>query len=254
MMAMARAFAVAALAAAAFAQKPVFVEIPAGWFIMGCDAALPCAETLPRQRVDFDRPFQMMKTEVTVSQFRAFVRATGYRSDAEKAGDARNWKSPGFPLRGQQPVVFMSLNDAKAYCQSIGARVPAEAEWEYAARAGTGTNHYWGEEIDERYLWYFGNADEHPEPVGRKLPNAWGLYDVEGNAMEWVRGGPHSSVTIENAGSPRGGSYATCPEPYPPVKGIRQLFISLGPTFPGFKNSNFRPDERRFDYGIRCAK
>jgi formylglycine-generating enzyme required for sulfatase activity len=251
---MTRGLLIAALAGAAFAQKPAFVEIPAGSFVMGCDAALPCAQSLPRQRVAFDRPFEMAKTEVTVSQFRAFASATGYRSDAEKAGDARNWRSPGFPLRDQQPVVFMSLNDAKAYCASIGTRVPLEAEWEYAARAGADTPHYWGEEIDGRYLWYFGNTDERPEPVGRKLPNAWGLYDVEGNAMEWVRGGGHSSITIENAGSVRGGSYAMCPEPYPPVKGIRQLFIWLGPVFPGFANSNFRPDERRFDYGIRCAK
>jgi len=255
MIMMPRALLIVALAGTAFAQKPAFVQIPAGSFVMGCDAALPCAESLPRQRVEFDRPFSMMKTEVTVNQFRAFVNATGYRTDAEKAGEARNWRSPGFTLRNQQPVVFMSLNDAKAYCEFIGARVPLEAEWEYAARAGSNTHHYWGEEIDDRYLWYFNNTDERPEPVGRKLPNAWGLYDVEGNAMEWVRGGgPHSSITSENAGSPRGGSYATCPEPYPADKGIRQRFIGLGPTFPGFKNSNFRPDERRFDYGIRCAK
>ena len=244
-----------ALAAAAFAQKPAFVEIPAGSFVMGCDAALPCAENLPRKRVEFDRPFQMTKTEVTVNQFRAFVKATGYRTDAEKAGDARNWRSPGFPLRDQQPVVFMSLNDAKAYCESIGARVPLEAEWEYAARAGSNTYHYWGEEIDDRYLWYFNNTDQRPEAVARKLPNAWGLYDVEGNAMEWVRGGgPHSSITRANAGSARGGSYASCPEPYPPENGLRQRAIGLGPTFPKCKDSNFRPEERRFDYGFRCAK
>ena len=149
----------------------------------------------------------------------------------------------------------MTLNDAKAYCESIGARVPFEAEWEYAARAGSTTHHYWGEEIDDRYLWYFNNTDERPEPVARKRPNAWGLYDVEGNAMEWVRaGGPHSSITRADAGSLRGGSYASCPEPYPPENGLRQRAIGLGPTFPEFKNSNFRPDERRFDFGIRCAK
>ena len=130
-------------------------------------------------------------------------------------------ESPGFPLRDSQPVVFMSLNDAKAYCESIGARVPLESEWEYAARAGSTTYHYWGEEIDDRYLWYFNNTDQRPEPVGRKLPNAWGLYDMEGNAMEWVQRGPHSSITRDNAGSVRGGSYATCPEPYPPAKGQR---------------------------------
>jgi formylglycine-generating enzyme required for sulfatase activity len=245
----------AVLAAAAFAQKPEFVEIPAGSFVMGCDPALACAESLPRRRVTFERPFRMMKTEVTFSQFRAFVKATGYRTDAEKAGETLTWQSPGFPPRSRQPVVFMSLNDAGAYCASIGARVPLEAEWEYAARAGTTTQHYWGEEIDGRYLWYFNNTDQRPEVVGRKLPNAWGLYDMEGNAMEWVRGGgPDSSITRADSGSPRGGSYASCPEPYPPEKGIRQRAIGLGPTFPGFKNSNFRPDERRFDYGFRCAR
>jgi formylglycine-generating enzyme required for sulfatase activity len=249
-----RAFLVAVFGISASAQQPTFIRIPAGSFIMGCDAVLPCAESLPRKRVEFDRPFEISATEITVSQFRKFVSATGYRTDAEKAGEIRNWRAPGFRLGGSQPVVFMSLNDAKAYCESIGARVPLENEWEYAARAGSTTYHYWGEEIDERYLWYFNNTDERPEPVGRKLPNAWGLYDMEGNAMEWVQRGPHSSITRDNAGSVRGGSYATCPEPYPPAKGQRQRALGLGPTFPGFKNSSFRPEERRFDYGIRCAK
>jgi hypothetical protein len=72
--------------------------------------------------------------------------------------------------------------------------------------------------------------------------------------LEEEGGGPHSSITRENAGSVRGGSYASCPEPYPPENGQRQRAIGLGPTFPGFKDSNFRPDERRFDYGIRCTK
>jgi formylglycine-generating enzyme required for sulfatase activity len=135
----------------------------------------------------------MSRTEVTVEQFRAFVKATGYRTDAEKEGEARNWRSPGFPLRPKQPAVFMTLNDAKAYCEFVHARVPSEAEWEYAARAGTTTHHYWGEEIDDRYLWYFNNTDQEPRPVAGKRPNAWGLYDMEGNAMEWViAGGPYS--------------------------------------------------------------
>ena len=230
----------------AFAHPPTFVTIPAGSFIMGCDPDEPCAETLPKQRVTFDRPFQMTRTEITVDQFRTFVKATGYRTEAEKASDPLNWRAPGFPLRGNQPVVFMTLNDAEAYCSSIGARVPTQAEWEYAARAGSTTFHYWGEEIDDRYLWYFNNTDQHPEPVARKRPNAWGLHDIEGNAAEWV--------TVDKVGSIRGGSYASCPEPYSPVKGRRQRGISLGPTFPQYKNSNFRRDERRFDFGIRCVK
>ena len=155
-----------AFAASALAQKPAFVEIPAGSFVMGCDPALACSETLPKQRVAFDRPFQLAKYEVTVGEFRAFVKGTGYRSDAEKAGDVETWQSPGFPLGNQQPVVFMSFNDAKAYCESIGGRVPLEAEWEYAARAGATTHHYWGEEIDDRYLWYFSNTDQRPDAGG----------------------------------------------------------------------------------------
>jgi formylglycine-generating enzyme required for sulfatase activity len=250
-----RAFLLLALAGTALPQRPEFVTIPAGSFMMGCEPGWRCAENFPRRRVEFDRPFKISRTEVTVSQFRAFVKAAGYRTDAEKAGDALYWQSPGFPLDDRQPVVFMTLNDAKAYCNSIGARVPSEAEWEYAARAGATTHHYWGEEIDDRYLWYFNNTDERPERVARKRPNQWGLYDVEGNAMEWVeRGGRHSSITRDEAGSLRGGSYASCPEPYAPQNGRRDRPIGLGPTFPNFINSNFRPDERRFDFGIRCAQ
>jgi formylglycine-generating enzyme required for sulfatase activity len=250
-----RAFLLISGAALALGQQAEFVTIPAGSFVMGCEPVQPCSKALPKKLVTFDLPFQLSKYEVTVGQFRAFVEATGYRTDAEKAGDARTWQSPGFSLSNRQPALFMSLNDATAYCGFIGARVPFEAEWEYAARAGSATHHYWGEEIDDRYLWYFNNTDERPMPVGRKLPNAWGLFDMEGNAMEWVRdGGPHSSITRAGAGSLRGGSYATCPEPYPPSEGIRQRFIGLGPTFPGFENSNFRRDERRFDFGIRCAR
>jgi len=252
---MMRVFLLIAGATLAAAQRPEFVTVPAGSFVMGCEPLQACAKSLPKKVVAIERPFQLSKYEVTVGQFRAFVRATGYRTDAEKAGDARTWQSPGFPLSERQPVVFMSLNDATAFCGFIGARVPFEAEWEYAARAGSTTYHYWGEEIDDRYLWYFNNTDERPMPVGLKLPNAWGLFDMEGNAMEWVRdGGPHSSITRAGGGSLRGGSYATCPEPYQPQDGIRQRAIGLGPTFPQFENSTFRREERRFDYGIRCAR
>ena len=99
---MRRALFAVALAAAAFAQKPAFVEIPAGSFIMGCEPARPCAESLPLKRVTFDRPFRIAKTEVTVGQFRAFVKATGYRTDAEKAGDK--------PSTGNRPASGSATN------------------------------------------------------------------------------------------------------------------------------------------------
>ena len=251
---MPRALLIAVFAATAFAQKPAFVEIPAGSFIMGCDPALPCAESLPRKRVEFDRPFQMTKTEITVGEFRAFVKATGYRTDAEKAGDAHNWRAPGFPLRDKQPVVFMSLNDAKAYCEFIGARVPVESEWEYAARAGSTTYHYWGEEIDDRYLWYFNNTDQQPKPVGRKLPTpgdstTWKATRWSGSsagrtpASRATVRAPSAAVRTQRAPSPIRPTTANASAPS--VSALRSR---------GVKNSNFRPEERRFDYGIRCAK
>ena len=244
-----------ALALAAFGREPEFVAIPAGSFVMGCDPADACSKTLPRKKVEFERKFWMAKTEVSVRQFREFVKATGYRTEAEKAGDKWTWRSPMFRLAANQPAVYLSLNDASAYCEWVGARVPLEAEWEYAARAGTSTYHYWGEEIDGRYLWYFGNSGARPRPVGKKLPNAWGLLDVEGNAFEWVKGGgPHTSVTKAGWGSIRGGSWNMCPEPFPPVNGRRQRTLGLIPPLPGYEDGNFPATYRRYDTGVRCAK
>lgn len=250
-----RAWMQLVVAIPALASGPEFARIPPGSFMMGCNPGFPCAESLPKKRVEFTAPFWMAKTEVTVKQFREFVKRTGYRTEAERAGDAKSWRAPGYRLAENQPALWMTLQDAEAYCASIGARVPLEAEWEYAARAGSTTHHYWGEEIDGRYLWYFENTNERPGPVGRKRPNAWGLYDVEGNAMEWAKGGgPHSGVTKPGYGTVRGGSWVACPEPYPPKDGRRQRAIGLGPTFEEFQDENFPPEYRRYDTGIRCAK
>ena len=248
-------FVLSLCALAALAQGPGFVKVPAGSFVMGCQPGYACEATFPRREVRFDQPFWISKTEITVRQFQAFVKATGYRTDAEKAGDRRTWKAPGWPSRNSQPVVFMTLRDAEAYCASIGARVPYEAEWEYAGHAGTTTYHYWGEEFDGRYAWYFENSGGRPGPVGGKLPNAWGLYDMEGNAFEWVTAGPyHNSIGKSDRGNVRGGSWNTCPEPYPPRNGIRSRGIGLTVPFETFKDqTGFPPDYRRFDTGFRCA-
>jgi formylglycine-generating enzyme required for sulfatase activity len=245
--------AVAALTSV-LAQKPEFLPIPAGQFNFGCDQPLRCAETLPTRRVAIAEPLRMMKNEVTVRQFGDFVAATNYRTDAEKAGDAKTWRSPGFELSAKQPVVWMSLNDARAYCEWAGGRVPTEVEWTYAARAGATAWHYWGEEFDERYAWFFGNSKDKPQAVGRKRPNAWGLHDVEGNAFEWVTPSPpYTSITKAEYGSIRGGSWMTCPEPYPPEKnGLRNRMIGLSLAL-DYKNSNYQPTFRRYDTGIRCA-
>jgi formylglycine-generating enzyme required for sulfatase activity len=238
------------------ADRPQFAEIPAGEFVMGCDPRDRCSEALPRKTVAFAAPFRMAKHETTYRQFAEFVKATGYRTDAEKAGDARTWRAPGFQTAPQQPVVWMTMNDAEAYCAWIGARLPSESEWEYAARAGATTTHYWGPEIDDRYLWYRNNSDWRPQAVGKKLPNRWGLYDVEGNAWEWATGkGAHTGVTLPGHGTVRGGGWATCPEPYPAgPDGHRTFQISVSVPFSGGPRQNMKADWRRDDSGFRCAR
>ena len=171
---------------------PEFVRIPAGSF-----------------RGESIAAFSMQRTEVSVGHFAAFVKATGYRTSAERAGASRTWRKPGFEVRDTQPVVYVSFDDADAYCRWIGARLPTDAEWEYAAGAGEATRHYWGDRIDGRYLWYRANSDGHPQPVGRKLPNRWGLHDVEGNVWEWT---VSTDPSGEPTGNRRGGSWVDCEE------------------------------------------
>ena len=219
----------------------------------------------PRHQVAIPKGFYIGKDEVTQGQWKA-VMGTTVQQQLEKAG-------PTLSLVGEQgdhyPMFLVNWNEAQDFVEKLNAmddgyryRLPTEAEWEYAARAGTTTAFAFGDTLRSDQANFGGNHPYNDKgrlrpattPVGSLQPNAWGLYDMEGNAMEWVQRGPHSSITRDNAGSVRGGSYASCPEPYPPAKGQRQRAIGLGPTFPGFKNSTFRPEERRFDYGIRCAK
>jgi formylglycine-generating enzyme len=83
------------------------------------------------------------------------------------------------------PGGFLLLSGIVANFMKNGYRLPTEAEWEYACRAGTTTNYYWGNSMDGRYCWYAANSVTMPNPVATKLPNAWGLYDMSGNVAEW---------------------------------------------------------------------
>lgn len=189
----------------------------------------------------------MAQTETTVEQFAGFVKATGYRTDAEKSGSARTWQNPGFRIEPRQPVVYVTPADATAYCEYIGARLPTDAEWEYAARAGAATRHYWGDAIDGRYLWYRVNSEGRPHPVGKKRPNAWSLFDVEGNVWEWALSPPINGQPMANR---RGGSWIDCDE------------IDGGPARPPgrliglsiYFKAPVRLQHRYDDIGFRCAR
>ena len=168
------------------------VVIPAGSFRM--DGILPVRE------VTIPRPFAASKHEVTFAQWDACVagggcldaaaasrrqRRSGYRPDDEGWG------------RGNRPVINVAWEDARAYVRWLSSqtgasyRLLSEAEWEYSARAGTSTAYSWGDEIGS------GRAacrecgsrwdDHQTAPVGSFSPNAWGLYDMHGNAFEWVQ-------------------------------------------------------------------
>jgi formylglycine-generating enzyme required for sulfatase activity len=111
-----------------------------------------------------------------------------------------------FINKPQNPVEQVSYNDAIAFCQKLSEmtgktyRLPTNSEWEYACRAGTETLFSFGNDFEhlKDYAWYEGNSGLITHPVGQKLPNAWGLYDMHGNVSEWCQN------------VPRGGAFNTC--------------------------------------------
>jgi formylglycine-generating enzyme required for sulfatase activity len=216
---------------AAVAQKPVFVRIPPG----------------SSGDIGFDRPFWMGKTEVTVRQFAAFVKAAGFRTTAERLNAARTWKAPGYRVTQDQPVVYVTVKDAAAYCEWAGGRLPTDAEWEYAARAGATTRHYWGDALDGRYLWYRANSDGRPHSAGTKLPNRWGLYDVEGNVWEWAISEPIGGEPTANR---RGGSWIDCEDIEVDPDARRSPLIGLSQFFKIAVSYDHRYD----DIGFRCVR
>jgi formylglycine-generating enzyme required for sulfatase activity len=214
---------------------PEMVWIPAGSFRMGDIQGGGYSNEKPVHRVSVDK-FAMGKFEVTVGEFRKFVNAENYKTDAEKKGSCysyskswkrvkgANWRSPGFSQNDNHPVACVSWNDATAYTKWLSQqtgkqyRLPTEAEWEYAARAGTETKYWWGNEIDKskaNYSWNLGKTT----PVGNYKPNQFGLYDTVGNLWEWTcseytekyNNKEKQCVTNANRLSLRGGSWNNIP-------------------------------------------
>lgn len=225
-------------------ECPQMVPIPAGSFVMGVPAGEDEREntppgfrgwSAPQHPVTFREAFAIGRFDVTVEEFAAFIRESGYSAgdrcwtplpDAQKQKlewrlvIGRNWEHSGYAQSARHPVVCVSWDDATAYVKwlSIKAkrpyRLPTEAEWEYAARAGTSTARFWGDGRVEacRYAnvsglnkmrtayavhpgapvpngdMFFACSDRFAKeaPVGAFEPNAFGLYDALGNVDQWV--------------------------------------------------------------------
>ncbi len=176
------------------------------------------------------RPFLLAGTDVTIAQFRKFVAGTGYRTEAEVLGTGNSaatkkaapqdkneftWRSPGFAQREDTAVSQVSWNDAVVFCNWLskqekrspcyrrdaekgwvldarakGYRLPSEAQWEFACRAGTTTQYHFGDQYQSlsKYAWFNFKSGSNPvRTAGSKLPNAFGLYDMHGNLGEWCQ-------------------------------------------------------------------
>lgn len=236
--------------------------------------------------------FRLSRTEVMVAEFRRFVAATGYRTEAERnvsevgcysfksdseldqRGSWRHldWQSVGYPQDVNHPVVCVSWNDAQAYIGWLNEqtgqryRLPTEAEWEYAARADTGTARYWGNDPNQacryanvhdetsrrvnQFSWEHHRCDDgyaQTAPVGSFEPNPWGLYDMLGNVWEWTcsvfdadYGGGEQRCASANESGPRvvrGGSVDNFPH------GVRSA-----------NRSRSHPDGRNGFLGLRLAR
>ena len=214
--------------------------VPSGEFMMGSGESAEATAAFfktrvtafieiehPQHRVRITKPFYLGTYHVTRGQFRQFVADTAYKTDAEKAdppgawgwnpdkkkesfNDKSSWRNVGFEQTDEHPVVNVSWNDAVACCKWLSRkegktyRLPTEAEWEYACRAGTTTRYYSGD--DPETLAKVGNVADamlkakmpdanqtikasdgyvFTSPVGSYQPNAFGLYDMHGNAWQW---------------------------------------------------------------------
>ena len=210
--------------------EPEMVRIPGGCFQMGSPASEKGRNEDERRHPVCVEGFEIGKHEVTVGEFKRFASTTGYRTDAERntgekgcyawsATEGRwgwregvDWRrQPGYEISDTHPVVCVSWNDAVAYAAWLSQqtaqayRLPTEAEWEYAARAGTTSARYWGDDPD-RACQYGNVADQtqgprghswavrhnctdhywYSAPVDSFQANAWNLSDSVGNVWEWT--------------------------------------------------------------------
>jgi formylglycine-generating enzyme len=282
------------------------VLIPAGSFLMGSTkdeverAIKDCVKELgqdqqtceagykpelPQHKVQMG-VFYFDRYEVTNQRFQQFTRQTGYRTTAEREGSAwafvegkgwedvkgAHWQKPeAGPTvfdsnRAEHPVVAVSWDDAQAYCRWAEKRLPAEAEWEYAARAGTMTTYWWGQgnpgsrrveniadeaakKLLKPIMSGYDDGSVRTAPVGSYEANPWGLHDISGNVAEW---------TADWHGEDY---YGKSPGRNPTGPSGGELRVVRGGSWyvePVFVRSAFRlryaPTNRLVNIGFRCAQ
>jgi formylglycine-generating enzyme required for sulfatase activity len=183
---------------------PDMVVIPAGSFDIGSNDS-NVQDEKPGRRITIDQPFAMGKIEITRGQFAAFVNATGHDTDDqclkldggkwEAFGDI-DWHNPGYSQDDSHPVACVDWFDAQAYVKWLSNRtgkhyqLPTESQWEYACRAGE-QKKYCGSDDPDSVAWYDQNSNESTHPAGTKQANQFGLFDMNGNVVEWVRDSYH---------------------------------------------------------------
>jgi formylglycine-generating enzyme required for sulfatase activity len=178
--------------------------IPAGKFSMGSNDG--DSDEKPVHTVYVDA-FYMDVYEVTVGQYKKFIQATGHR--------APNWSDVSkYSPTDNHPIIYVSWDDAQAYCKWAGKRLPTEAEWEKATRGGlVGKRYPWGDEIDSTKANYDGKVGK-TTPVGTYPENGYGLHDMAGNVWEWCSdwydANYYSSSPRNNPPGAPSGQYRVC--------------------------------------------
>jgi formylglycine-generating enzyme required for sulfatase activity len=247
---------------------PEMVAVPAGSFMMGSSEKEGgrLDDQGPQHQVTIAKPLAIGKFSITRGEFAAFVKETGYKTEEGcdiftgsewKRQLDRSWRSPGFYQDDRHPVVCVSWYDAKEFTAWLSNKVGkayrllTEAEREYAARAKTTTRYSFGDDDAalSEYAWYWPNSGSATHPVGQKKPNAFGLFDMHGNAWAWCednwhpnyRSAPNDGSAWRTGETPsrvlRGGSW------FRDANGLRSAF-----------RVKFSPEAHYNDVGFRVAR
>jgi len=218
----------------------VLVPIPAGGFMMGSPESEPERYGNETQHlVKITKPFYLSAHEVTQAQYEQVMG----NNPSESKGDTK-------------PVEIVKWNDAVVFCgklslrEGVEYRLPTEAEWEYACRAGATTAYSFGDDVSRlgEYAWHRDNSSGTTRPVGEKLPNAWGLFDMHGNVYEWCQDlyGPYERLQVVS-------------DPIGPASGSRRVLRGGAFVYhPGSVRAAYRdsdlPDDRGLFIGFRLAR